>query len=122
MCDANPRTAGGPAFAPGGRESAVGVQDPPRPAPGPAVRGGEAEQAPERGPAAPAIPGATLEAIERYAILKTLEAAAGSTGRAAEILKISPRTIQYKMKRYRSEGVPVAFPRHAARRERDPRA
>ena len=39
------------------------------------------------------------------AILRTLEAAGGSTTRAASILKISPRTIQYKVKRYRSEQV-----------------
>ena len=51
----------------------------------------------------PVVPGATLEEIERDAILRTLEAAAGSTSRAAEILGISPRTIQYKVKQYRAE-------------------
>jgi two-component system NtrC family response regulator/two-component system response regulator HydG len=49
------------------------------------------------------VPGASLEEIERDAILKTLEASGGSTSRAARVLKISPRTIQYKLKQYRSE-------------------
>jgi len=52
----------------------------------------------------PAVPGASLEEIEMEAILRTLEAAGGSTTRAAGILKISPRTIQYKLKQYRSRG------------------
>jgi DNA-binding NtrC family response regulator len=50
----------------------------------------------------PVVPGASLEEIEMDAILRTLEAAGGSTTRAAAILKISPRTIQYKLKQYRS--------------------
>ena len=49
---------------------------------------------------APAIPGATLSELERYAILKTLEHTGGSTTRASEILKISPRKIQYKLHEY----------------------
>ena len=49
---------------------------------------------------APAIPGATLADIERYAILETLKATGGSTSRAAEILEISPRTIQYRLHEY----------------------
>ncbi len=56
---------------------------------------------------APVVPGSTLAEIERDAILKTLEAVGGSTSRAAAILGISPRTIQYKVKQYRSEGVHV---------------
>jgi len=56
---------------------------------------------------APAVPGAPLEQIERDAILKTLEAVGGSTTRAATILGISPRTIQYKVKQYRAEGIAV---------------
>jgi len=46
------------------------------------------------------IPGATLGEIEKYAILTTLEAAEGSTTRAAEILDISVRTIQYRLHEY----------------------
>jgi DNA-binding NtrC family response regulator len=50
------------------------------------------------------IPGTTLEQIERYAITKTLEAAGGSTSKAAEMLGISVRKIQYKLHEY--EGAP----------------
>jgi len=46
------------------------------------------------------IPGASMAEIEKYAILKTLEAAEGSTTRAAEILDISVRTIQYRLHEY----------------------
>ena len=48
------------------------------------------------------IPGATMDEIERYAITKTLESTGGSTGRAAEILNISVRKIQYKLHEYES--------------------
>jgi two-component system response regulator HydG len=47
-----------------------------------------------------AIPGATMADIERYAILRTLEACEGSTSRAAEMLDISVRTIQYRLQEY----------------------
>ena len=50
--------------------------------------------------AMPKVPGATLSDLERYAILKTLEATGGSTSRAAEILGISVRKIQYKLHEY----------------------
>ena len=53
----------------------------------------------------PRVPGATLGEIEKDAILRTLESVGGSTSRAAAILGISPRTIQYKVKEYRGEGV-----------------
>jgi DNA-binding NtrC family response regulator len=49
---------------------------------------------------APAVPGATMEELERYAILKTMESVGGSTSRAAEILGISVRKIQYKLQEY----------------------
>lgn len=49
----------------------------------------------------PSIPGASLDEIERYAILKTLEACAGSTSQAARMLGISVRKIQYKLRQYR---------------------
>ncbi|WP_428263185.1 sigma-54-dependent transcriptional regulator [Haliangium sp.] len=48
----------------------------------------------------PTIPGSSLEDIERYAILKTLEATGGSTSKAAEMLGISVRKIQYKLHEY----------------------
>jgi DNA-binding NtrC family response regulator len=50
--------------------------------------------------AAVPIPGSTLDTIERHAILRTLEATGGSTGRAAEILGISIRKVQYKLQEY----------------------
>ncbi len=46
------------------------------------------------------IPGATLHEIEREAILRTLEMVSGSTTRAAEVLDISVRKIQYRLKEY----------------------
>ena len=46
------------------------------------------------------IPGATLAEIERYAITATLDATEGSTSKAAEILDISIRTIQYRLHEY----------------------
>jgi two-component system response regulator HydG len=46
------------------------------------------------------IPGATMAELERYAILKTLEATEGSTAKAAEILDVSIRTIQYRLHEY----------------------
>jgi len=46
------------------------------------------------------VPGSTMAEIERYAILKTLEATEGSTTKAAEILDISVRTIQYRLHEY----------------------
>ena len=48
----------------------------------------------------PPVPGSSLEALERFAILKTLEHTGGSTSRAAEILGMSPRKIQYKLHDY----------------------
>jgi len=48
----------------------------------------------------PKIPGATLDEIERYAILETLKATGGSTLKTAEILGISVRTIQYRLHAY----------------------
>ena len=47
-----------------------------------------------------AIPGSTFAEIEREAILRTLEAVGGSTSRAAALLGISARKIQYKVKEY----------------------
>jgi two-component system response regulator HydG len=47
-----------------------------------------------------AVPGATLAELERYAILRTLDAVEGSTVRAAEMLDVSVRTIQYRLHEY----------------------
>ena len=46
------------------------------------------------------IPGVTMAELERFAILKTLEAVGGSKSRAAEVLGISRRTIQYRLKEW----------------------
>ena len=48
----------------------------------------------------PVIPGAKMEDLERYAILETLKATGGSTSRAAQMLGISTRTIQYRLHQY----------------------
>jgi two-component system, NtrC family, response regulator len=50
-----------------------------------------------------AIPGSALADIEREAILRTLEAVGGSTSRAARLLGISARKIQYKLKEYHDQ-------------------
>ncbi len=60
--------------------------------------------------AAPHIPGSSMADVERFAILETLEAMGGSTTRAAEMLGISVRKIQYKLHEYGAapkSGVPV---------------
>jgi two-component system response regulator HydG len=46
------------------------------------------------------IPGSTMAEIERFAILSTLEATSGSTTKAADMLAISVRTIQYRLHEY----------------------
>ncbi len=46
------------------------------------------------------IPGITLAELERMAIQKTLEAVGGSTARAADILDVSRRKIQYRLKEW----------------------
>jgi len=46
------------------------------------------------------VPGATMAEIERWAILATLEVTGGSTAKAAELLDISIRTIQYRLHEY----------------------
>jgi len=49
------------------------------------------------------IPGGTWQEIEKEAILRTLEVVGGSTSRAAAMLGISTRTIQYRLKQYAQE-------------------
>src|SRR5262249_20169116 len=60
--------------------------------------------APSHGALALRIPGSTLAQLEREAILRTLESVDGSTSRAAAILDVSPRKIQYKLKEYQQQG------------------
>ncbi len=51
----------------------------------------------------PQVPGASLRELERFALLTTLEKVGGSTTKAAKILGISPRKIQYRLNEYREE-------------------
>ena len=46
------------------------------------------------------VPGVTLAEVERYTIMKTLEAVGGSPTRAAKILGVSKRTIQYRLQEW----------------------
>jgi len=65
---------------------------------------------PNRSLKVPRIPGATMADIERHAILTTLEAQGGSTSKAADVLGISVRKIQYKLQEYGAapkSGVPA---------------
>ncbi len=55
----------------------------------------------------PPMPGSTLAALERWAILTTLEHTGGSTSRAAELLGISTRKIQYRLREYQGGPAPV---------------
>ncbi|MEO8878276.1 MAG: sigma-54 dependent transcriptional regulator [Polyangiaceae bacterium] len=55
----------------------------------------------------PPIPGSTIAELEKYAIMQTLEQCGGSTSKAALLLGISTRKIQYKLHEY---GSPMATP------------
>jgi DNA-binding NtrC family response regulator len=46
------------------------------------------------------VPGVTMAELERMAILQTLEAVGGSTAKAADLLGISRRKIQYRLKEW----------------------
>jgi DNA-binding NtrC family response regulator len=50
------------------------------------------------------IPGSTLADIERFAILETYADCGGNTRDTAEVLDISQRKVQYKLRDYRDEG------------------
>ena len=54
--------------------------------------------------AAESLRGSTLATLEREAILSAMKAASGSTARAAAMLDISVRKVQYKLHEY---GVPL---------------
>ena len=51
------------------------------------------------------IPGATLDEIERVVILKTYQACGGNTADTANMLGISQRKVQYRLRSYRDEGI-----------------
>jgi two-component system response regulator HydG len=46
------------------------------------------------------IPGSTMAEVERHTLFATLDAAGGSTAKAAEILDLSIRTVQYRLHQY----------------------
>ena len=50
------------------------------------------------------VPGLRMSEIERIAILQTLDATGGSTAKAAKMLGISRRTIQYRLKEWGQAG------------------
>jgi DNA-binding NtrC family response regulator len=65
----------------------------------------------------PRVPGASLEELERHAILSTLQANGGSTVKAAQVLGISVRKIQYRIQQYAKaprSGLPSVKPSSAA--------
>ena len=70
----------------------------------PTLRPAGSEVPKEAGVANIRIPGSTLAEIEREAILRTIESAGGSTSKAADVLQISARKIQYKLKEYQQRG------------------
>lgn len=75
------------------------------------------EVVPDPSTGAPRIPGASMADIERHAILTTLEAQGGSTSKAADVLGISVRKIQYKLQEYGAapkSGVPAVGTRSAS--------
>jgi DNA-binding NtrC family response regulator len=61
------------------------------------------------GASMPVVPGSSIAELERFAILETLKAVGGSTSKAARILGISPRKIQYRLHAYSH---PEAAPLH----------
>jgi DNA-binding NtrC family response regulator len=63
------------------------------------------------------IPGITLAELERFAILRTLDACGGSPTRAAAVLGISRRTIQYRLQEW---GLPRAKGERSDRKEEEP--
>ena len=61
-----------------------------------------------RGPMDLEIPdsGIDLDELERGLILKALEKAAGNVSRAARLLRLSRRTLQYRMEKMQAEAAP----------------
>lgn len=65
----------------------------------------------------PRVPGASMQELERFAILSTLQANGGSTVETARTLGISVRKIQYRLRQYSAaerSGVPSVKPSSAA--------
>jgi DNA-binding NtrC family response regulator len=65
----------------------------------------------------PRVPGASMEELERYAILATLQSNGGSTVKTAATLGISVRKVQYRLQQYAKStrtGLPSVRPSSAA--------
>jgi transcriptional regulator with PAS, ATPase and Fis domain len=60
------------------------------------------------------VPGSTIQELEKYAILETLKAVGGSTSKAAKMLGISVRKIQYRLRDWRLRATDVATEGEAA--------
>jgi DNA-binding NtrC family response regulator len=60
------------------------------------------------------VPGSTIQDLEKHAILRTLDAVGGSTSKAAKILGISVRKIQYRLRDWRTTGRPDSADNHDA--------
>lgn len=71
----------------------------------PGSTGGSPKQSDELGLL---IPGITLAEVERIVIERTLDAVGGSTAKAAEVLGISRRKIQYRLKDWSGDEEPSA--------------
>ena len=68
---------------------------------------------PSTPPNMPPIPGSKFADIEKFAVLETLKATNGSTSKAAKMLGLSTRTIQYRLGEYQ-ETVPRSFVRQGS--------
>ena len=64
-----------------------------------------------RGERFPPVPGANMLELERYAILKTMEAVGGSTRKASQLLGLSVRKIQYRLREYGAAPLSQSAPR-----------
>jgi DNA-binding NtrC family response regulator len=61
----------------------------------------------------PAMPGSTLAELERFAIFETVRAA-GSTSKAAKVLGVSTRTIQYRLQEYQRSETHIPAATHSS--------
>jgi two-component system response regulator FlrC len=85
-----------------GAETAWAAEFAAEPVPVSGVRQGEAASPDSAGES---LPAANMKNLEREHILATLKAVNGSRKLAVERLGISERTLRYKLKQYREEGL-----------------
>jgi DNA-binding NtrC family response regulator len=60
----------------------------------------ELQAGPRTNEGLPLVPGANMLELERYAILRTMEAVGGSTRKTAALLGMSVRKVQYRLRQY----------------------